>query len=251
VCRESSLPLQSHAAATCKIGQSQTDRADIVVRGAAEQDIGGNNCFDPSRLDDEASVWDKFQTPRSEYAHNCGLSREGDEVVLDNSNSVEAAKEVQRYPTLTLLNFTRHPPTFDKRLLNGEELREVREALARAGLSSKLPCGTKVFVDPSEYKCAMLAITGRKLGQSFVIVSDELKHIVLAAVADLPRKDNVRVRDQQSLAYMHPERDELLNVKHTFLCEVRPVAVENCTNSSTQARRGTQNPRAKSSTDLQ
>ena len=56
---------------------------------------------------------------------------------------------------------------------------------------------------PHEYKSAMLAITGRQLGPSFVIVSEALENVVLAATAHLPHKDNVRVKHRQSLAYMH------------------------------------------------
>merc|ERR1712167_152602 len=97
----------------------------------------------------------------------------------------------------------RHPPAFDEKLLQGEELRECREALARAGKDCKLPCGTKVFVAPSEYRAAMSAMNGKRLGPSFVIVSEALEPVVMAA-AHLPSKENVRVRDRQTLAFMDP-----------------------------------------------
>ena len=51
---------------------------------------------------------------------------------------------------IRLLNFTRHPPEFERALREGDMLRECREALRREGYSFELPSGAKIFVQPEE-----------------------------------------------------------------------------------------------------
>ena len=56
--------------------------------------------------------------------------------------------------------------------------------------------GTKVFTSPNEYNAAMDAIKGMRLGPSFVIASEAVVPVVIAAVNQVPRKERVRIRDQ-------------------------------------------------------
>lgn len=159
----------------------------------------------------------------------------GDEEVASHSDVLE-------FQSLVLLNFNRHPHAFEEQLFQDEALEKIRAALELAGHSSKLCGGAKVFVSPSEYKTAMDAIKGWKLGPSHVIVSGQLEQTVLSA-AKLPRAENVRVKDRKILCYAD-DCGHVCEVKRSFLCSVRPHNDEQLTCSSTQARCGNRNPRA-------
>lgn len=120
---------------------------------------------------------------------------------------------------LVLLNFTRHPPSFERALKSGEfdALREQQEALRRAGHPEVLPCGTKVFVSPEDFPLAREAVVGKKLGPSCVIVSEELEPVVQAAVNSTTKhRENVRVKDSETLGYGNGDGDGLV-VRKTFL----------------------------------
>lgn len=120
---------------------------------------------------------------------------------------------------LVLLNFTRHPPSFERALKSGEfdALRERQEALRRAGHPEVLPCGTKMLVSPADFSIARQSVVGKKLGPSFVIVSEELEPVVTAAVnACTKHREGVRVKNVETLAYVS-EDDCSLIVSKTFL----------------------------------
>lgn len=201
---------------------------------------------DHNGLPDEAKESKEgMQAHLSPNSHDNADTDGGTTLPVSAEEKTAGDEGVTRYPILLLLNFTRHPEAFDKALLQGEGLREIREALARAGFSCRMPCGTKVFVSPPEYKLAMHALSGRELGPSYVVVSEAFENLVLAAT-HLPHKENVRVRNRQPLAMAIPGEQDVLVAKRTFLCEVRPLTDDRLTNSTTQRRRGTRNPRAKS-----
>merc|ERR1712228_658917 len=120
---------------------------------------------------------------------------------------------------LVLLNFTRHPPSFERALKSGEcdALRERQEALRRAGHSGVLPCGAKILVSPEDLSIAREAVIGKKLGPSFVIVSEDLEPVVTAVVnACTKHREHVRVKNVETLAYVNGDDCNLI-VSKTFL----------------------------------
>merc|ERR1712232_251019 len=91
------------------------------------------------------------------------------EVVDAESHSLNADHDVAELPDtmhgeVRLLTFTR-TGGLDNALLDSEELREVREALQRAGLNILLWCGAKVLVAPEEYASVMAAVQGITLAR--------------------------------------------------------------------------------------
>lgn len=145
------------------------------------------------------------------------------------------------FSRLVMLNFTRHPPSFEAALTYDEGLRETREALKRAGLDLRLQNGAFVFVSPDEYPVAKLAVSGKTLTASHVVVSEMLEPVVRAAVnSATSHRDNVRVREKHDLGYAG---EDPVIVEHTFLSIPRALRrPESVTNSTTAAHEGT-NPR--------
>lgn len=145
------------------------------------------------------------------------------------------------FSRLVLLNFTRHPRSFEAGLMADEGLREVREALNRSGLDLRLKSGAFVFVSPDEYPVVMLAVKGKTLTASHVIVPERLEPVVRAAV-DLAtsHRDNVRVRGVQDLGFAG---EDPVIVERTFLSIPRALrSPASVANSTTAAHDGT-NPR--------
>jgi len=122
---------------------------------------------------------------------------------------------------ILLLNFTRHPASFEKALQSRDidAIREKRETLQRANLSDVLPCGTKILVSPEQYAMAKRAVVGKKLGPSHVICPESLEPVVRAAVdANTKHRENVRVKesDTEMLAYTDDHHGGVV-VHKTFL----------------------------------
>ena len=60
--------------------------------------------------------------------------------------------------------------------------------MTKVGIFRKVD-GTKVFTSPNEYNAAMDAIKGMRLGPSFVIASEAVVPVVIAAVNQVPREE--------------------------------------------------------------
>eukprot|EP00928_Gymnodinium_smaydae_P075972 TRINITY_DN58996_c0_g1_i1.p1 TRINITY_DN58996_c0_g1~~TRINITY_DN58996_c0_g1_i1.p1 ORF type:complete len:496 (-),score=77.76 TRINITY_DN58996_c0_g1_i1:372-1811(-) len=145
------------------------------------------------------------------------------------------------FSRLMLLNFSRHPKSFERGLMRDESLREAREALNRAGLSLRLPSGAFVFVDPDEYSAAMVALEGKTTTASDVIVSERLEPVVRAAVASATsHRDNVRVREVHPLGYAG---EDPIVVERTFLSVPRAVRSRDSVTNSTTIVHAAANPR--------
>lgn len=164
---------------------------------------------------------------------------------------------------LLLLQFSRCPKAFREALLCGQELRECRLALAKAGFSVELPGGALAFVCPHEYRFLQdLAsrIEGIKLTASHVICSPKFEASILEAVGNLRCRDRTKVKSIEKLQMQYPFRNvgSLRNLDHTtqgqqlqfesrtFLSFGMHAPVD-CKSvaSSSDARRGWQNPRQK------
>eukprot|EP00930_Biecheleria_cincta_P094143 TRINITY_DN8498_c0_g1_i1.p1 TRINITY_DN8498_c0_g1~~TRINITY_DN8498_c0_g1_i1.p1 ORF type:complete len:793 (-),score=137.72 TRINITY_DN8498_c0_g1_i1:260-2638(-) len=166
---------------------------------------------------------DDSNLPVSERIEPSELATE-DEFLIENFESqhrdVEESEDAPVAMTrLVLLNFTRHPPSFERALKSGDfdALRERREALHRAGHPEVLPCGTKILVSPAVFAIARQAVVGKQLGPSFVIVSEDLEPVVTAAVNSYTKhRENVRVKNIETLAYVHGDDCNLI-VSRTFL----------------------------------
>lgn len=161
---------------------------------------------------------------------------------VDDSEAPAPCLE-RRFSTIMLLEFTRHPRAFTHKLLRGEDLRELREALWREGRDCNLPGGAKILVPPADYAPAMRATVGMRLHPSHVITSEEYVPVVLAAVNELPHRANVRLRSLQVLAYSYGQGEGTVVVRHGFLNLPAPLRdAQVVVNSTTEAHRG-QNPR--------
>jgi len=145
------------------------------------------------------------------------------------------------YSHLVLLNFTRHPRSFEAGLMNDENLREARETLQRAGLELRLASGAFVFVSPDEYPTLLLAVEGRALTASHVIVSEMLEPVVRAAVTSATsHRDNVRLREKQDLGYAG---EQPVIPERTFLSVPRALRNPKSVTNSTTAAHASTNPR--------
>jgi len=115
------------------------------------------------------------------------------------------AREVDIYQTegahepIYLLEFTRHPDSFRAALLEGDALRACRESLHAAGHMYLLPSSAKIFVHPSQYQAAMLALHGRMLRPYHVIVAASLESQVMDCLATISCRSGARVRNRQVL----------------------------------------------------
>lgn len=119
-----------------------------------------------------------------------------------------------------MLRVTRHPASFENALVQHHELRAVQADLERTHQDYIGKIGTnKVFVFPDEYSSAMAVSQGQKLGRHHVVVSEKLLPQVIEVIGSLTHKDNVRVKDQQTIVYLVPDGDSLVHIttRRTFL----------------------------------
>lgn len=153
------------------------------------------------------------------------------------------------FSPLLLMNFTRHPPTFEEAFLNSDLLREVREGLDREGTGWRTPHGVKVLVHPSQIQAALRAMVGLRVGASHVITSETLAPIVLAVVSALPRRESVTLKDVRVLAYTNGgEANGTVIIRNTFLDPPFPLrGSQQVVSSTTEAHRGL-NPRRRAIT---
>lgn len=84
-------------------------------------------------------------------------------------------------------------------LLEGEELKGCRDALASKGLSAELPCGAKVFVLPEQWDSVINAIDSLDLKPWHVVFSEEFEKALNEAVKSLPSKAQIREKQRSRL----------------------------------------------------
>jgi len=106
----------------------------------------------------------------------------------------EGAEVVKDNEPIYLLEFTRHPASFRTALIEGEDLSACREALRAAGHECVLPSGAKIFVHPSQYQCAMLAMRDLALRPFHIVVAESLEGQVMKSLESLPCRSGARVR---------------------------------------------------------
>lgn len=106
------------------------------------------------------------------------------------------------------------------------ELRDVQADLERIDRDYIGKVGTnKVFIYPDEYSSVMVAMSQRqrsqrqKLGRHHVVVSEKLLPQVMDVIHGLPHKESVRVKEQDTIAYLIPDGDSMLPIttRATFL----------------------------------
>lgn len=99
-----------------------------------------------------------------------------------------------------VIQYSRHPNSLKTALLEGEELRACRDALAAAGLSPEHHTGAKIFVKPEQYESVIDALEGSAEGWPLkpwhVVVSEEFEGAVDKAVKSLPSKAQVREKQR-------------------------------------------------------
>lgn len=103
----------------------------------------------------------------------------------------------------------------------------VRADLERTNPDYIVKIGTdKVFLFPDEYSSAIAVFQWQKLGRHHLVVSEKLLPQVMEVIDSLPHKENVRVKEQQTIAYLIPDRGSLVPIttRGTFLevCRDRP-----------------------------
>jgi len=95
-----------------------------------------------------------------------------------------------------VIQYSRHPSILRSALLEGEELRICRDALAANGFSAEQPSGAKVFVLPEQFDSVLSAIDSLDLKPWHVVVSEEFEKAVDQAVKRLPSQAQVREKQR-------------------------------------------------------
>lgn len=156
----------------------------------------------------------------------------------------ESSEEgMDEYQALMLLRVTRAPRDLQERLQNGPELQHARSEMQRHGLSSHLPSGATIFVlNPEEHAAAQRIVKEQHLRVHHMVVQQSLLHLVREAVQSLRSRLNVRVRSQETIAYLSGSRAVV--TERTFLTDHQrflrnPASVAQ---STTEAHEGV-NPR--------
>jgi hypothetical protein len=103
---------------------------------------------------------------------------------------------------LYLISFTRCPREFRAGLLEGPLLKDLRECMSLAGLSTELETGTKIFCKPGLYSAARKAIQRfeESLRPYHVIVTAEFRPLVMQIVKAFPRALKVKCKDESIIA---------------------------------------------------
>lgn len=157
---------------------------------------------------------------------------------------------------LWLLTLSRCPVSLRQLLLNGEDLRPCREALAKLGCGVELISGTLAFVRPQTFYYVELvapaaaALLDVKLQGKHLICSCEFEPLIRQAVGRLRGQDHVRIKgkDQLSAEVALPvtvqRGSSVIFQRFTFLEVSTNRAKSNVTVSTTDARLGAhRNPR--------
>lgn len=91
----------------------------------------------------------------------------------------------------------------------------------------------KVFIYPDEYSAVMAMFQRhrpqrQKLGRHHIVVSEKLLDKVMEVIRGLPHKENVRVKQQDTIAYLIPMGDSTLPIvtRATFLQASRHPEVD-------------------------
>lgn len=157
----------------------------------------------------------------------------------DSHQRCHQSSEYGRPGKLYLLEFARHPFSFQAALLDGPELKTCREKMGQAGQSCELPCGAKVFVHAREYALALAMLSSRELRPYHVVVSSDMESLVMEAVGKIPCRSKVKLRSRETVYEPHD-----VHIRNTFLTGPERVLrnTESVTNSTTEAHRGL-NPR--------
>lgn len=188
-------------------------------------------------------------------------------IVLNEADPGAVINEPETEP-IHLLEYNRHPEAFLKALSEGEPLRKCRAALEGAGRKWLLGSGAKVFVHPSQYAQALVAIVeqGIDLRPFHVIVAESFEYHVEACLTDLSYRQGARIKKRRVIdeapvvgdsgkaaeeASSAPEMDVdteedgfPLVEKKTFICMVpRLRNPQSVTQSTTEAHSGGVNPR--------
>jgi len=95
-----------------------------------------------------------------------------------------------------LYPYKRAPAEFVESLLNGPQLKPIRDVMIASGCPHILEEGTKIFVWPNQYNSVLLRVReqGISLRASHVIASESILHLIEASIADIPSQKNVRVK---------------------------------------------------------
>lgn len=226
---------------------ASTQRYNIEAVGSEAQPF-----FDEVQHTEPPAVIDQITAAALVAVQEAGFIERNLGTAVDFSGAASSDMPVQEIAThdevwqsssafspLLLMNFNRHPSAFEEALLGSEMLREVREALDRAGSSWRMLHGTKLFVRPAEVQAAMRATVGMNVGASHVIVSEALAAVVLAEVNALPRCHNVRLKEVRVLAYTSGgEAEGTVVVRNSFLqSPAQLLQPQQVVNSTTAARR--------------
>jgi hypothetical protein len=103
---------------------------------------------------------------------------------------------------LYLISFTRCPREFRSGLLEGPVMKDCRDSMHLAGLSTELETGTKIFCKPELYSAARNAIQRfeEQLRPYHVIVTAEFRPLVMQIVKGFPRALKVKCKDENVIA---------------------------------------------------
>jgi hypothetical protein len=103
---------------------------------------------------------------------------------------------------LYLISFTRCPREFRTGLLEGPVMKDCRDCMQLAGLSTELETGTKIFCKPAVYNAAREAIKRfeEMLRPYHVIVTAEFRPLVMQIVKGFPRALKVKCKDENVIA---------------------------------------------------
>lgn len=177
-------------------------------------------------------------------AHGGWSDQDGD---LSVSGAQMNGDVLEEFSRVLVLHFTRHPRSFENALRCDENLREFRECLSRNSFNNRLPSGAWVFVSPGQYSVIKRAVIGKSFTASHVIVSESWEPIVMAAVnAATSHRDNVRVRNAETLAYIGHGEELPIVVERTFLSLPHQMRNSDSVTQSTTSVHGGVNPRRSS-----
>jgi len=184
----------------------------------------------------------------------------------------EASQEPER---VFLLPYTRAPREFMDALVEGPDLKPIREKMTAANCPCVLKgSAAKVFVSPEHYSTVLACMPKlvEPLRASHVIISESLLPCLEAAVSRIPSSKNVRVKteciqdiggipvqtqraelqSEQSKSHEQDDEEEdqdweyVWNVERTFLCFVPELRdPKSVTQSTTEVHGGGVNPRRK------
>lgn len=101
--------------------------------------------------------------------------------------------------TVHLIQYSRHPQSLRRALLEGPELKPCRDSLAACGFSCEQPSGAKVFVAPEQFEAVLAAIQEKDLKPWHVVASEDFEEAVAHAVQQLPSQQQVREKGHSTV----------------------------------------------------